>query len=70
MVAVGTAVSASMMLVSGHAFRVLLLVLLLSLVAGLLVAFMLGRSLTVRQYTCSPGPSARSGTTARRRSRP
>src|SRR5205823_5677771 len=45
-VAVGTAVIAQLMLVSGHAFRVLLLVLLLSLVAGLVVAVMLGRSLT------------------------
>ncbi len=45
-VAVGTAIVGQLMLVSGHAFRVLLLVLLLSLAAGLLVAFMLGRSLT------------------------
>jgi signal transduction histidine kinase len=45
-VAVGTAVVGQLMLVSGHAFRVLLLVLLLSLAAGLVVAVMLGRSLT------------------------
>jgi signal transduction histidine kinase len=45
-VAVGTAVVGQLMLVSGHAFRVLLLVLLLSLLAGLVVAVMLGRSLT------------------------
>jgi signal transduction histidine kinase len=44
-VAVGTAVVGQMMLVSGHAFRVLILVLALGLVAGLLVAWMLGRSL-------------------------
>jgi signal transduction histidine kinase len=45
-VAVGTGVIGQLMLVSGHAFRVLMLVLGLSLVAGLVVAFMLGRSLT------------------------
>src|SRR3954452_11728735 len=45
-VAVGTAIVGQMMLVSGHAFRVLLLVLVLSLAAGLVVAVMLGRSLT------------------------
>ena len=45
-VAVGTAVIGQLMLVSGHAYRVLLLVLLLSLLAGLVVAVMLGRSLT------------------------
>ncbi|MDX6227610.1 MAG: hypothetical protein QOI76_1000 [Frankiales bacterium] len=45
-VAVGTGVIGQLMLVSGHAFRVLMLVLGLSLLAGLVVAFMLGRSLT------------------------
>ena len=45
-VAVGTGVIGQLMLVSGHAFRVLLLVLALSLAAGLVVAVMLGRSLT------------------------
>ena len=45
-VAAGTGVIGEQMLVSGHAYRVLLLVLGLSLLAGLVVAFMLGRSLT------------------------
>jgi signal transduction histidine kinase len=45
-VAVGTGVIGQLMLVSGHAFRVLMLVLGLSLIAGLAVAVMLGRSLT------------------------
>jgi signal transduction histidine kinase len=49
-VAAGTAVIGQMMLVSGHAFRVLLLVLLLSLVAGLAVAWLLGRSLTAGSH--------------------
>ncbi len=49
-VAAGTAVIGELMLVSGHAFRVLLLVLALSLVAGLAVAWLLGRSLTAGSH--------------------
>ncbi|MDX6244222.1 MAG: hypothetical protein QOE76_1945 [Frankiales bacterium] len=46
-VAVGTGVIGQLMLVSGHAYRVLLVVLGLSLAAGLVVAYLLGRSLTM-----------------------
>jgi signal transduction histidine kinase len=49
-VAVGTGVIGQLMLVSGHAYRVLLFVLVLSLVAGLAVAFLLGRSLTAGSH--------------------
>ena len=49
-VAAGTAVIGQMMLVSGHAFRVLMLVLVVSLVAGLAVAWLLGRSLTAGSH--------------------
>ncbi|BEP14289.1 HAMP domain-containing sensor histidine kinase [Acidothermaceae bacterium B102] len=49
-VAAGTAVVGQMMLVSGHAYRVLMLVLALSLVAGLAVAWLLGRSLTAGSH--------------------
>jgi signal transduction histidine kinase len=45
-VAAGTAIIGQLMLVSGHAYHVLLGVLLLSLVAGLAVAWLLARSLT------------------------
>ena len=49
-VAAGTAVVGQMMLVSGHAFRVLMLVLVASLAAGLAVAWLLGRSLTAGSH--------------------
>jgi signal transduction histidine kinase len=49
-VAAGTGVIGEQMLVTGHAFRILLLVLALSLVAGLAVAWLLGRSLTAGSH--------------------